>query len=61
MDPARKITLELPWQTVQIISAALQELPFRVSSPILAELQKQVDAQTADNVVPMPSPEEKSA
>jgi len=53
MDPARKITLELPWQTVQIISAALQELPFRVSSPVLAEMQKQITEQTADNVVPI--------
>ncbi len=50
MHPNQPITLTLSWQTVQIISAALHEVPFRVSSPILAELQKQVMAQIDDNV-----------
>lgn len=61
MDPKREITLTLSWQTVQIISAALQELPFRVANPVLADLQRQIDAQIGDNVVPMPTQEEKSA
>ena len=55
MNPDRTIKLELPWKTVQIISAALQEIPFRVASPVLAELQKQIDAQVSDNVVPLPA------
>ena len=46
------ILLPLPFL---LIGAALQELPFRVSNPVLAEMQKQITKQTADNVVPMPA------
>lgn len=60
MDPNRKLTFELTWQSVQIICAGLHELPGRVCNPILAELQKQINEQVAsDNVVSM-TPTEKT-
>ncbi len=43
MDPKRELTMTFSWQTWQVISAALQELPFRVSSPILQQMQEQLN------------------
>lgn len=62
MDQNREMTFKLPWRTVQIISAALHEMPFRVASPVLAELQKQINEHVStDNVVSMTSVENADA
>lgn len=42
------LKFELTQQQVQIIAAALGELPFKHAQPVLAELQKQVDAQQVE-------------
>lgn len=37
--------LELTHEQLQIIGAALAELPYRVSAPLLAEINRQIAAQ----------------
>lgn len=44
-------TLTLTDQQLQIIGAALAELPYRISAPLMAEIERQITAQ-------QPKPEE---
>lgn len=37
--------LELAQEHLQIIGAALSELPYRVAAPVVAEINKQIAAQ----------------
>lgn len=41
------IKLELTEQFVAIIGAALENSPYKVVAPVLAEMQKQIEAQRA--------------
>lgn len=40
-----KMTLELSEQMVAIIGEALAQLPYKIAAPVIAELQRQIDAQ----------------
>lgn len=42
-----KFVIEFNQQTLEVIAAAIRELPFRIAAPILQDLQRQVDAQKA--------------
>ena len=44
-------TLTLTDQQLQIIGAALVELPYRISAPLIADIERQITAQ-------QPKPEE---
>lgn len=39
------ITITLPIEQMNVILAALAEVPFRVSSPVIVEIQKQAQSQ----------------
>jgi hypothetical protein len=39
------LKLELSEQMLQVIGEALSNAPYRISAPVLAEIQKQLDAQ----------------
>lgn len=39
------MTLELTEQHLQIIGEALGNAPYKLAAPVLAEIQKQIDAQ----------------
>lgn len=43
--------LELTHEQLQLIGAALNELPYRVAAPLIAEINRQITAQ-------QPTPEE---
>lgn len=43
------MTLEVSEQMVAIIGEALAQLPYKISAPVIAELQKQIDAQGKGN------------
>ena len=47
------LTLTLTDQQMQIIGAALAELPYRIPAPLMAEIERQITAQQ-----PKPKPEE---
>lgn len=38
-----KIIIEVTQQELQVIGAALAEMPYKIASPVLESLQKQVD------------------
>lgn len=42
-----KVNLVLSEQQLAVIAAGLQELPYRVSKPVLEEMQRQVSEQVA--------------
>ena len=46
MEPTMK--LELTQEQLQIIGAALSDLPYRVAAPVLAEINRQIAAQQKD-------------
>jgi hypothetical protein len=48
------IKLELSEQMLQVIGDALANAPYRVSAPVLAEIQKQLDAHNARRGVKVP-------
>ena len=41
--------LELTLEQLQIIGAALSEMPYRVAAPLVAEINKQIEAQKEDD------------
>ena len=41
--------LELTQEQLQIIGAALSEMPYRVAAPLVAEINKQIEAQKEDD------------
>lgn len=51
------ITMVFPLGVVKQIADVLQAAPFRIASPILNDLQKQLDAQLADDPVEAPAAE----
>ena len=46
------IKLELSDQMVSVIGEALGNAPYKVSAPVIAEIQKQISAQQADGLQP---------
>jgi len=49
---------ELNQDMTNVVSVALGELPYKVSAPVIAEMQKQINAQqaqAAENVVAIPA------
>jgi len=46
-----KYTLELTQEQLQVIAAALQELPFKHAAPLVAEINKQVSGQNKPQAV----------
>lgn len=42
---ANPITLTLTVEQMNILASALSDLPYRVSAPLIADIQKQVAAQ----------------
>jgi hypothetical protein len=40
------ISIEISAQQWQVVQAALQELPFKIAQPVLADLQRQVIEQS---------------
>lgn len=59
MDPKRDLSMTFSWATWQVISAALQELPWRVAQPILGQMQEQLNkivAADAPHAVPAEQP-----
>lgn len=56
MNPSH-YSLFLTTQTVQVISLALQDAPYRVAAPALAEINSQIERQTrAKDEPPIPAP-----
>lgn len=49
-------TLTLTDEQLQIIGAALAELPYRIAAPVLAEINRQIAAQ-AEVSEPQPRPD----
>lgn len=45
-----KYTLTFTEQEVQVLGAALAELPFKVSSALISNVQKQINDQITDSV-----------
>ena len=43
------LTLTLTDQQLQIIGAALAELPYRISAPLIADIERQIMAQQKEN------------
>ncbi len=54
-QPPSEITLKLPMQMMLVIAKGIQELPYKEASPVLNEVQRQVNEQLA----PKPSEPEK--
>jgi 16S rRNA A1518/A1519 N6-dimethyltransferase RsmA/KsgA/DIM1 with predicted DNA glycosylase/AP lyase activity len=48
------IKLELTEQMLQIIGDALANAPYRISAPVLMEIQKQIEAQQTRKSIKVP-------
>ena len=46
-QPPSEITLKLPMQMMLVIAKGIQELPYKEASPVLNEVQRQVNEQLA--------------
>lgn len=63
MNPSH-YSLFLTAQTVQVISLALQDAPYRIAAPALAEINSQIERQPrerAEPPAPAPAAEEAAA
>lgn len=56
---AQEITfkLEVSQATLNLIAQGIMKLPYEQAAPILNDLKRQVDAQTAKPAAPSPTPE----
>ena len=55
-QPPSEITLKLPMQMMLVIAKGIQELPYKEASPVLNEVQRQVNEQLAPKVEPEKKP-----
>lgn len=54
------ITLALDINDLQILNAALGEVPFKLAAPLIGKINKQLEGQR-DKLQPAPAPEEPAA
>ncbi len=55
-QPPTEITLKLPMQMMLVIAKGIQELPYKEASPVLNEVQRQVNEQLAPKAEPEKKP-----